>query len=139
MRTQAALAAIERIAAEVEGAVVGAGTVSPSRQVEDALTAGARFVVSPGATPRLLDDALQSGGIPFLPGVATASEIVALLEREITYAEAVPGRDRRQHQGAEGVRGTVPAGALLPTGRSDAGDERSTWRSPTWPASADRG
>src|SRR5690349_12752153 len=55
LRTDAALAAIARIAAEVEGAVVGAGTVTTAAQVSDALSAGARFLVSPGATPSLLD------------------------------------------------------------------------------------
>ena len=55
LRTHAALAAIERIAEEVEGAVVGAGTVTTTAQIADALSAGARFLVSPGATPTLLD------------------------------------------------------------------------------------
>jgi 2-dehydro-3-deoxyphosphogluconate aldolase/(4S)-4-hydroxy-2-oxoglutarate aldolase len=89
LRTAAAAAAIERIAAEVPGAVVGAGTVTSSRQVAEALEAGARFLVSPGATPKLLD-ALQTGGVPFLPGVATASDIVLLLERRITVAKLFP-------------------------------------------------
>ena len=55
LRTPVALAAIERIAAEVAGAVVGAGTITTPRQVADALDMGARFLVSPGATPTLLD------------------------------------------------------------------------------------
>ena len=71
------------------GAVVGAGTVTTARQVAEALGAGARFLVSPGATPTLLD-ALQASGVPFLPGTATASDIVALLEREITHAKLFP-------------------------------------------------
>src|SRR3954466_12340432 len=89
LRTAPALSAIERIAAEVPGAVVGAGTVTTAAQVEDVLSAGARFLVSPGATPSLLH-ALQAGGGPFLPGAATPSEIVALLEREISYAKLFP-------------------------------------------------
>src|SRR5512144_615865 len=75
LRTQPALAAIERIAAEAEGAVVGAGTVTTTAQIDDALAAGARFLVSPGATPTLLDG-LQASGVPFLPGTATASDVV---------------------------------------------------------------
>jgi 2-dehydro-3-deoxyphosphogluconate aldolase/(4S)-4-hydroxy-2-oxoglutarate aldolase len=89
LRTPAAVAAIERIATDVPGAVVGAGTVTTSRQVAEALGAGARFLVSPGATPTLLD-ALQASGVPCLPGTATASDIVALLERGITYAKLFP-------------------------------------------------
>ncbi len=88
LRTDAALAAIERIA-DVEGAVVGAGTVTTPAQVEDALAAGARFLVSPGTTPALLD-ALQASGVPFLPGTATPSDVVALLERGITHAKLFP-------------------------------------------------
>jgi 2-dehydro-3-deoxyphosphogluconate aldolase/(4S)-4-hydroxy-2-oxoglutarate aldolase len=89
LRTPVAVAAIERIAAGVPGAAVGAGTVTTARQVNEALRAGARFLVSPGATPALLD-ALQASGVPFLPGTATASDIVALLERDITYAKLFP-------------------------------------------------
>src|SRR3954470_12640906 len=55
LRSPAAAAAIARIAAEVPGAVVGAGTVTTPRQLAEALAAGARFLVSPGATPTLLD------------------------------------------------------------------------------------
>ena len=72
------------------------------RRSPTALEAGARFLVSPGATPTLLD-ALQASGVPFLPGTATASDIVALLERGITHAKLLPGRGRRRDQ-AQGAR-----------------------------------
>src|SRR5947209_7167775 len=67
LRTPAALEAIARIAAEVPEALVGAGTVVQADQVDAALEAGAEFLVSPGATPQLLD-ALEAAGVPFLPG-----------------------------------------------------------------------
>ena len=121
LRTDAALAAIERIAAEVEGAVVGAGTVTTSRQVEEVLAAGARFLVSPGATPRLLD-ALQSSGVPFLPGVATASEIVALLEREITYAKLFPAEIVGGIKALKAFAGPFPQVRFCPTGGINAGN-----------------
>ena len=89
LRTPPALAAIERIASEVEGAFVGAGTVTTPQQVDDALAAGARFLVSPGATPNLLD-AMQAADVPFLAGTATPSDVLALLERGITYAKFFP-------------------------------------------------
>ena len=111
-----ALAAIERIAAEVEGAFVGAGTVTTPAQVDDALAAGARFLVSPGATPNLLD-AMQAADVPFLPGTATPSDVRRAARARDHLREVLPGRDRRRHQGAEGVRGPVPADALLPDGR----------------------
>ncbi|TAM03096.1 MAG: keto-deoxy-phosphogluconate aldolase, partial [Rhodanobacter sp.] len=73
LRTSAALDAIRAIAAEVEGAVVGVGTVLDATQLEAARQAGARFAVSPGTSPRLLD-AADDNALPLLPGVATASE-----------------------------------------------------------------
>jgi 2-dehydro-3-deoxyphosphogluconate aldolase/(4S)-4-hydroxy-2-oxoglutarate aldolase len=89
LRTAAAMEAIERIAAEVPDAVVGAGTVVGAAQGDAAVAAGARFLVSPGATPSLLD-ALQASGVPFLAGTATASDVVALLERGVTAAKLFP-------------------------------------------------
>ncbi len=75
LRTPAALEVIRRIAAEVEGAVVGAGTVLSAAQYRAAEEAGARFVVSPGATPALLAAAAASP-VPLLPGAATATEVM---------------------------------------------------------------
>jgi 2-dehydro-3-deoxyphosphogluconate aldolase/(4S)-4-hydroxy-2-oxoglutarate aldolase len=115
LRTPVAAAAIERIAAEVPGAVVGAGTVTTARQVAEALGAGARFLVSPGATPRLLD-ALQSSGVPFLPGTATASDIVALLERDITYAKLFPAEVVGGVNALKAFAGPFPQMRFCPTG-----------------------
>lgn len=119
LRTDAALEAIERIAAEVDGAVVGAGTVTSARQVEDVLAAGARFLVSPGATPTLLD-ALVASGLPFLPGVATASEIVALLERQITHAKLFPAEVVGGIKALKAFAGPFPQLRFCPTGGINA-------------------
>jgi 2-dehydro-3-deoxyphosphogluconate aldolase/(4S)-4-hydroxy-2-oxoglutarate aldolase len=81
LRTPAALDAI-RAMASIEGGVVGAGTVLDPAQARAAVEAGAKFLVSPGATPALLDAALDLG-VPLLPGVATASE--AMMAREKGY------------------------------------------------------
>jgi 2-dehydro-3-deoxyphosphogluconate aldolase / (4S)-4-hydroxy-2-oxoglutarate aldolase len=89
LRTPAALAAIERIAAEVPDAVVGAGTVVLGDQIARTVRAGARFLVSPGSTPALLD-AMETSGVPFLPGASTASEVLALTERGIAVAKLFP-------------------------------------------------
>jgi 2-dehydro-3-deoxyphosphogluconate aldolase/(4S)-4-hydroxy-2-oxoglutarate aldolase len=118
LRTDAALAAIERIAAEVEGAVVGAGTVTTSAQVDAALAAGARFLVSPGATPTLLD-ALQASGVPFLPGVATPSEIVALIERDVFYAKLFPAEIVGGIPALKAFAGPFPQMRFCPTGGID--------------------
>ena len=119
LRTEAAIPAIERIAAEVDGAVVGAGTVTSARQVEEVLAAGARFLVSPGATPALLD-AMQDAGVPFLPGVATASEIVALLERGITHAKLFPAEVVGGVKALQAFAGPFPQLRFCPTGGINA-------------------
>ena len=78
LRTPAALDAI-RAMAEVPGAVVGAGTVLNEAQLDAAIGAGARFIVAPGLTEPLARAALERG-IPFLPGVATAADIMRGLD-----------------------------------------------------------
>lgn len=80
LRTGVALEALRAIAAEVPDAVVGAGTVLNGRQLEQVRQAGARFAVSPGYTPALATAAAASG-LPFLPGVQTVTEAMALAER----------------------------------------------------------
>ncbi|HEX4834083.1 MAG TPA: bifunctional 4-hydroxy-2-oxoglutarate aldolase/2-dehydro-3-deoxy-phosphogluconate aldolase [Trebonia sp.] len=96
LRTPRALEAIKVIADNLPGAVVGAGTVTTPALVRAAVAAGARFLVSPGTTDELLD-AMAGSGVPFLPGVASPSEVMRLLERgqrEMKFfpAEACGGR-----------------------------------------------
>jgi 2-dehydro-3-deoxyphosphogluconate aldolase/(4S)-4-hydroxy-2-oxoglutarate aldolase len=79
LRTPAALEAIRAVAAEVEGASVGAGTVLTREQLQEAARASARFAVSPGATSALVQ-AAEEVGIPFLPGACTATEAMTLFE-----------------------------------------------------------
>jgi|SRR5690348_12483855 len=97
LRTLAALDAIRAVAAEVDGAVVGVGTVLDGTQLEAARKAGARFAVSPGASPRLLD-AADEHELPLLPGAATAGEAMTLLERgyrHLKFFPAVPAGGAR--------------------------------------------
>ena len=79
LRTPQALACMEAIANEVEGAVVGAGTVRSAADAAAAVKAGARFAVSPGYTPAV-GQACQDLGLALLPGVATGSEIMMAQE-----------------------------------------------------------
>jgi 2-dehydro-3-deoxyphosphogluconate aldolase / (4S)-4-hydroxy-2-oxoglutarate aldolase len=80
MRTSAALEAVKRVAGEVEGAVVGAGTILNPAHFDAAIAAGSQFIVSPGTTAELLAAASNSD-IPLLPGAATASEVMNLREK----------------------------------------------------------
>lgn len=75
LRTQAGLKSIEYIQQEVSDAIIGAGTVTRALEFEQAITSGAQFVVSPGISTALFDCARQWGGA-YLPGVATASEVM---------------------------------------------------------------
>ncbi|NID06406.1 bifunctional 4-hydroxy-2-oxoglutarate aldolase/2-dehydro-3-deoxy-phosphogluconate aldolase [Luteibacter jiangsuensis] len=89
LRTPAALDAVRAIAAEVEGAFVGVGTVLTAQDLENAYKAGAKFAVSPGSSPRLLD-AADDHELPLLPGAATSSEAMALLERGYRFQKFFP-------------------------------------------------
>ncbi|MGE5513502.1 MAG: bifunctional 4-hydroxy-2-oxoglutarate aldolase/2-dehydro-3-deoxy-phosphogluconate aldolase [Bacteroidota bacterium] len=92
LRTPAAVEVIRRIAAEVPQVRVGAGTVLDPEQAAKAIEAGARFIVSPGMTPRLLE-AADKWPVPYLPGVATASEAMALSDlgyRALKFFPAEP-------------------------------------------------
>lgn len=96
LRTPRALDVITAISENVPGAVVGAGTVTTPGLVRQAVAAGARFLVSPGTTERLLD-AMGEAEVPCLPGVGSASEVMRLLERgqremKLFPAEACGGR-----------------------------------------------
>ena len=95
LRTSAALDAIAAIAKHVPGAHVGTGTIVEVHQIDEAVKAGARFLVSPGASPKLAA-AAAAAPIPFLPGVATPSEAMALRDLgfralKLFPAEAVGG------------------------------------------------
>ena len=89
LRSAPALDAIRAIAAEVPQMLVGAGTIISADQAGAAVAAGARFLVSPGSTERLLD-ALQETTLPFLAGCAGPSDMLRLLERGITEAKLFP-------------------------------------------------
>ncbi|MFJ6660997.1 bifunctional 4-hydroxy-2-oxoglutarate aldolase/2-dehydro-3-deoxy-phosphogluconate aldolase [Streptomyces sp. NPDC091377] len=115
LRTPGALDAIRAIAAEVPEAVVGAGTVIGPAQVEAAVAAGARFLVSPGWTDLLLES-MRGSGVPFLPGVSTTSEVVALLERGITEMKFFPAEAAGGTAYLKSLYGPLPQARFCPTG-----------------------
>ncbi|ABA78800.1 bifunctional 4-hydroxy-2-oxoglutarate aldolase/2-dehydro-3-deoxy-phosphogluconate aldolase [Rhodobacter sphaeroides] len=114
LRTPVALDAI-RIMAEVEGGIVGAGTLLTPADVAAARAAGARFGVSPGASDRLLD-ACEAEGLPLLPGAATATEVMALLERGYTMQKFFPAETSGGAPAVKALGGPLPQVTFCPTG-----------------------
>lgn len=88
MRTPAALDAIREMK-QVEGAIVGAGTVVNTDQFEQVMEAGAEFIVSPGLTERLARPIVASG-VPYLPGIANAGDIMRGLDLGLTHFKFFP-------------------------------------------------
>ncbi len=115
LRTPAALDAIRAIAAEVEGAVVGVGTVLTPQDLENARRAGARFAVSPGVSPKLLA-AADDSELPLLPGVATASEAMNLLERGYRHLKFFPAVPAGGHKLLGAWASPLPQIRFCPTG-----------------------
>lgn len=89
LRTASALEAIRQVAAEVEEAIVGAGTILDAAQFEKAAAAGSRFIVSPGITRELLS-AADDSNVPLLPGAITPSEIMAAREAGLRFLKFFP-------------------------------------------------
>jgi len=89
LRTPDAIDAIRLVASEVPGAIVGAGTILSPRHYDQAVDAGAKFIVSPGTTQELLDTANDSP-VPFLPGAVTPSEIMSLKEEGFSILKFFP-------------------------------------------------
>ncbi|MFF8570655.1 bifunctional 4-hydroxy-2-oxoglutarate aldolase/2-dehydro-3-deoxy-phosphogluconate aldolase [Streptomyces sp. NPDC015408] len=115
LRTPVAVDAIRAIAGEVPGAVVGAGTVITPDQVGEVVAAGARFLVSPGWTDVLLD-AMRASGVPFLPGVSTTSEVVALLERGVREMKFFPAEAAGGTAYLKALAAPLPQARFCPTG-----------------------
>lgn len=115
LRTPVAVDAIRAIAGEVPGAVVGAGTVITPDQVGEVVAAGARFLVSPGWTDVLLD-AMRASGVPYLPGVSTTSEVVALLERGVREMKFFPAEAAGGTAYLKALAAPLPQARFCPTG-----------------------
>ena len=114
LRTPAALDVI-RAMADVEGGVVGAGTVLTPADVKAAKAAGAQFAVSPGATDILLQACLDAE-LPLLPGAATASEAMALLEKGYTVQKFFPAEASGGAPALKAVGAPLPKVRFCPTG-----------------------
>ena len=115
LRTPVALDAIARIADEVPEILVGAGTIVDPGQAKQAASAGAQFLVSPGSTRTLLD-AMADTGLPYLPGVATVSEVLAALEAGYTEMKFFPAEASGGANYLKSIGSPIPAARFCPTG-----------------------
>ena len=124
LRTPQALGAIRAMAA-VDGAIVGAGTVLNERMLGEAIDAGAQFIVSPGLTERLGKVAIASG-VPFLPGVADAGDIMCGLDLGLDRFKFFPAEASGGLKALSALAGPFGAVRFCPTGgiRED--------NAPTW-------
>ena len=128
LRTAAALDVI-RAMAEVPGGVVGAGTLLTPADVKAAKAAGATFGVSPGATDRLIA-ACEDEGLPLLAGAATATEVMALLERGYTVQKFFPAEASGGAPALKAIGAPLPQVSFCPTGGIGLGNARDYLRLP---------
>ncbi|AOS62514.1 bifunctional 4-hydroxy-2-oxoglutarate aldolase/2-dehydro-3-deoxy-phosphogluconate aldolase [Actinoalloteichus hymeniacidonis] len=115
LRTPVALQAIERIAAEVPDILIGAGTVTAPAHAAQAASAGARFLVTPGSTRSLLQSAEETG-LPILPGAATASEALQLVEMGYSSLKFFPAEAAGGVGYLRSLAGPLPQLRFCPTG-----------------------
>ena len=119
LRTPGALHAIEAVRASVSDAVVGAGTVMVSGQLSDAIGAGAAFAVSPGSSEALLDAAI-TGPVPFVPGVATVTELMRVVSSGVREVKFFPAESSGGIAALTSLAAVEPSVRYLPTGGIDA-------------------
>jgi 2-dehydro-3-deoxyphosphogluconate aldolase/(4S)-4-hydroxy-2-oxoglutarate aldolase len=115
LRTRVALDAIRAIAGEVEGAIVGVGTISRTEHFQQAIDAGAQFGVSPGLTAELID-AAQASGLTLLPGVMTPSEVIAARNAGFVALKLFPAQQAGGIDMLKALSGPFPDVTFCPTG-----------------------
>lgn len=117
LRTDAALAAISEMA-KVPGAIVGSGTVRNALQMGHSVDAGAQFMVSPGAAPRLLE-AAEAHAIPLLPGIATPTEAMTAAEHGYQMLKFFPAEALGGAKVLKAYASPLPDITFCPTGGID--------------------
>jgi 2-dehydro-3-deoxyphosphogluconate aldolase/(4S)-4-hydroxy-2-oxoglutarate aldolase len=123
LRTPHALQVIE-LMAKVEGAVVGSGTVRSPLQMGHSVDAGCRFMVSPGASPRLLE-AAESQRIPLLPGIGTPTEAMTAAEHGYSYLKFFPAEALGGAPVLKAFASPLPDISFCPTGGIDIDKART--------------
>jgi 2-dehydro-3-deoxyphosphogluconate aldolase/(4S)-4-hydroxy-2-oxoglutarate aldolase len=124
LRTPAALASIAAIVEAVPELVVGAGTVCNASDARRAHEAGARFAVSPGHATDL-GDACAELGLPYLPGVATASEVMAARNDAYEVLKFFPAGAAGGLSMLNALAGPFPDVSFCPTGGIDAANAQA--------------
>jgi len=115
LRTQVAVEAAKAIIADVPDAIVGIGTILNADDLERAEALGAQFGISPGATPELLKAAAASK-LPFAPGIATASELMAALAQGFDLVKFFPAEQAGGIKALRALGGPFPHVRFCPTG-----------------------
>ena len=115
LRTPIALEAIRLISQQVDGAIVGAGTITTPEQLKAAEEAGAVFAISPGLTPTLLA-AAKIGTIALIPGIATLSELMLGMEYGLDHFKFFPAEAAGGIPMLKSIAGPVPHVTFCPTG-----------------------
>jgi 2-dehydro-3-deoxyphosphogluconate aldolase/(4S)-4-hydroxy-2-oxoglutarate aldolase len=125
LRTDAAVAAARAIIAEVPDAIVGIGTILNPDDLARARALGAKFGISPGLTPELLKAAAASD-LPFVPGIATASELMAALAAGFDVVKFFPAEQAGGIKTLRALAGPFPHVRFCPTGGIGAANA-ATW------------
>ncbi|MEX2365328.1 MAG: bifunctional 4-hydroxy-2-oxoglutarate aldolase/2-dehydro-3-deoxy-phosphogluconate aldolase [Pseudohongiellaceae bacterium] len=115
LRTTSALAIISKLVQELPEAVTGAGTVTNVETLKMARDAGARFLISPGLTPRLLYTA-HKGSVPLIPGIATISELMAGIDNDFNCFKFFPAGTNGGPAALKAIAGPFPDITFCPTG-----------------------
>jgi 2-dehydro-3-deoxyphosphogluconate aldolase / (4S)-4-hydroxy-2-oxoglutarate aldolase len=115
LRTPAALDAIRQASGEVPSATIGVGSVTSVDALHGAVDAGARFAVSPGLDGRLID-AARERAIPFLPGVATATELMQAVNRDVSVVKLFPAEPLGGPAIIDAFAAVWPGVRFVPTG-----------------------
>ncbi|WP_028115297.1 bifunctional 4-hydroxy-2-oxoglutarate aldolase/2-dehydro-3-deoxy-phosphogluconate aldolase [Ferrimonas senticii] len=115
LRTDCAVEAIRAIRQAVPEALVGAGTVLNTAQLEQVIEAGAQFAISPGTTPTLLQ-AAKARSIPLIPGVASVSDMMVALEHGYDHVKFFPAESNGGVQALKSMSGPMAGLTFCPTG-----------------------
>lgn len=115
LRTAAAMDAIRAISQEVEGAIVGAGTITTPEELKAVADAGAVFAISPGLTPKLLEAANHSE-IALIPGISSVSELMLGMEYGLDHFKFFPAAAAGGIPMLKGIAGPIPQITFCPTG-----------------------
>lgn len=123
LRSTAALDSIRAVKERVPGMLVAAGTVTNATELERVASAGATLVLSPGATPSLLRAAADSG-VDFVPGVATASEVMSGMDHGFSIFKLFPAEAAGGLALLKSLAGPFPQARFCPTGGLHPGNFR---------------